>query len=150
MIPKPTQGDVLLEQGLNGGEVSSVSGDLELTMDFRTMAHLCLFGGNREDDGSSGNKQTWWGNVEETDEARKYVSTFQNLLGSIPATSGNLLRLEDAAKTDLSVFISEGIASRVEVAASIPALNKIKIDGIIEARGVETEFSFTENWRSFQ
>ena len=112
------------------------------------MAYLSLFGGNEDDDGSDNNSANWWGNVDENIPARQYHSETQHLLQSIPATSGNLRRIEDTAERDLSFFISESIASSVTVAVSIPALNRIRIVVDIEARGEESQFTFTENWKA--
>ena len=40
------------------------------------------------------------------------------------------------------------IASSVDIAATIPALNRVDIFVVIEARGEQQEFNFTENWES--
>lgn len=142
------QGDVLLEQTNNDGEITVTGGVVEMSGDFRTAAYLSLFGGNEDDDGRSDNGGTWWGNKLETDPVFKYVSKTQNLLQSIPAVSANLLRIEDAAKVDLGWFLTKGIASELTVAASIPALNRVRITVTIEAHGEESSFSFTENWKA--
>jgi len=140
--------DVLLFQSVDGGNISVVDGITEMTGGFETMAYLCLFGGNEDDNGLPGNRLTWWGNLLETNPAFKYVSETQHLLRSIPAISANLLRIEEAAKRDLQVFLDLSIASSVELTVTIPALNSINISGIIFAEGEEISFSFTENWRS--
>lgn len=142
------QGDVLLFQTNDDGDISVVGGITEMTGDFRTMAYLCLFGGNEEDDGRENNPKTWWGNRDEVDPDFKYVSETQHLLRALTATSGNLLKLEDAAGRDLKVFTSKGIASSVSVVATIPALNRVAITIEITAEGEESQFTFTENWKA--
>lgn len=134
--------DVLLYQSTDNGDINIADGVIELTDRQDTMAYLCLFGGNEDDSGSQDSKLGWWGNLSESDPALKYISETQHLLRSIPATSANLLRVEEAAKRDLSVFTDKNIANSVSVTASIPKLNWVKlaiaIDGVI--------ITFTENW----
>ena len=134
--------DVLLYQSTDNGEINIANGIVGLTNTQDTMAYLCLFGGNEDDSGDQDSNLGWWGNELESDSALKYVSETQYLLRSIPATSSNLLRVEEAAKRDLAVFTDKNIADDVSVSASIPELNAVKlainIDGVI--------IEFTENW----
>ena len=138
------EGDVLLCQTVDDGEINVENGLVELSGGLQTAAYLSLFGGNEDDDGLADNAKTWWGNVPETENSRKYVSETQNLLEALPITSGNLLRVEDAAKRDLAWFIDEGVATSVSVTASILGLNMIQLDINID----QEDFKFVENWRS--
>lgn len=140
------QGDVLLSQTLNDGDILVENGIVEMSGGLETAAYISLFGGNDKDDGIDNNEFTYWGNRDEVDPNFKYISETQHLLASIPATSNNLLRIEESAKRDLDWFIDVGAASSVEVNASIPGLNRIKIDIKIEADGEESSFNFSENW----
>lgn len=142
------QGDVKLFQTVDDGEINVDGGIVEMSSGLETSAYLSLFGGNEDDDGSDGNPQEWWGNRGETDSAKKYRSETQNLLQAIPATSGNLKRIEDAAKRDLNWFLVENVASSVEVDVSIPAVNKVNITVNIKAVGEESRFEFVENWKA--
>ena len=142
------QGDVLLQQTNDNGEISVVNGVAAMTGSFETMAYLCLFGGNEDDAGGSDTSKSWWGNLDEIDPDLRYVSETQNLLRSIPAISSNLLKIQAAAERDLAVFTNKSIASSVTVAVSIPALNRVTIAVDIEAVGEESSFKFTENWRA--
>ena len=135
------QGDVLLLQTNDDGEITVTGGVVEMTGDFRTAAYLSLFGGNEDD-------TTYWGDKLETDPAFKYVSKTQNLLQALPAVSANLRRIEDAARIDLQWFLTKNIASSLDVATSIPALNRIQITVDIQADGEESSFTFTENWKA--
>ena len=134
--------DVLLFQTDDDGDIEIEGGIVTMTNTPETMAYLCLFGGNEQDDGREGNPATWWGNVEESDAQRRYISETQHLLRSLPAVPFNLLRLEDAARRDLSVLTSSGVAQTVTVAASIPALNRILL--VVNIDGVELQFA--EPW----
>ena len=106
-----------------------------------TAAYLSLFGGNE-----SG--YDWWGDLLDSDPARKYPAETQRLLTSIPLTSYNLRRVEDAARRDLAWFIDSRAASVVDVAASVPRRDTLQLDIKIGAYGEETQFTFVENWRA--
>ena len=142
------QGDVKLFQTNDDGEITVTGGIVEMSGGLETMAYLCLFGGNEDDDGRDDNPFNWWGNLDENETANQYRSETQNLLQALPATTGNLRRIEDAANRDLAVFTEEKIASLVTVAVSIPGINRIKIIVDIEANGEESSFEFTENWKA--
>lgn len=140
------QGDVLLFQTPNDGEINVDGGITEMSGGLETAAYLSLFGGNEEDPGAGDSPFTYWGNINETDPVRQYRSETPHLLGSIPATSGNLLRIQSAASRDLAWLLSEKIASSVVVLATIPGINRVTISIKIQADGLEVEFEFTENW----
>jgi len=140
--------DVLLFQTNDNGEVEIEGGLVTLTPGLDTAAYLSLFGGNWKDDGSQNNRQTWWGNLGEQDPSRRYRSETQYLLGTIPATSRNLRRVEDAATRDLQWLLDEAVASSLTVSASLIGLNRVKIEVIIRAEGDESQFNYTENWRA--
>ena len=50
-------GDVLLYHTPDGGEIEMVNGLVTMSGGLETMAYLCLFGGNEEDDGRPGHDQ---------------------------------------------------------------------------------------------
>jgi len=142
------QGDVKLYQTDDDGDITVVNGVVEMSGGLETAAYLSLFGGNEDDDGRADNPKEWWGNLIEDEPTREYTSETQNLLTSLPATSGNLVRLEQAVKRDLAWMVSESVASNIAVSVSIPALNKVDIVVGVEALGEEFTFKFTENWRA--
>lgn len=142
------QGDVLLFQTDNGGDIVVENGLVEMSGGLETSAYLSMFGGNEDDDGSDGSPYTYWGNLDENEESFQYRSETQNLLQSIPATSANLRRIEAAAGRDLAWFVTDKVASSVAAEASIPTLNRVKITVNIEANGVESSFTFVENWKA--
>jgi len=144
------QGDVLLFNTVDGGEINMVDGQPEMTGGFETAVYLSLFGGNEEDDGRPDNSKTWWFNVEEEDLSKKYISETQNLLLGLPATSGNLLKVEEAVYRDLAWMIYDNIASKILVDASIPDVDKINISVTITAEGKESSFNFTINWQAMK
>lgn len=142
------QGNIRIFQTDDGGEIDIENGILAADGGLDSMAYLCLFGGNEEDDGRDENPRKWWGNLTEQDTARHYVSRTDEILLRCDPIPANLKRVEDAALQDLGVFLSAGVASSVTVAASIPALNSIRIAVTIEADGAEQQFEYVENWRA--
>lgn len=142
------QGDVLVFQTNDDGEIEVINGIVTMTGGFESAAYLSLFGGNEDDAGGADKSKTWWANIDEVDPARKYVSETQNILQSLPATSGNLIKVEDAVKRDLQWFLDKNIASSIDVVVTIPQLNRLKIVVTITAIGEESQFEFTENWRA--
>lgn len=144
------EGDVLLFNTSDGGEIDFVNGQPKMTSGFETAAYLSLFGGNYADDGLADNKKTWWANRNETDPAYKYISRFQNLSRSIPLTTAAIGRLKPAALADLAWFKTSGIADEVLVSMSIPKLNTLKvIIDINSSTGENSSISFLVNWKSY-
>lgn len=142
------QGDVLLYQTVDDGDIIVTDGITRMTGGLETAAYLALFGGNDDDNGVGDNLREWWGNISENDPAKKYRSQTQYLLRSIPAISANLLKIEEAAKADLAFFVTSGAATAVDAAAVIAGLNRVQITCTITAEGRETSFAFAENWRA--
>lgn len=140
------QGDVKLFQTPDDGEISVVDGTVEMEGGFSTMAYLCLFGGNIDDPGGDNKNKSWWGNAIEERSERLIRSETQYLLETLPAVPPSLIPLRDAALRDLDVFLTEKIASEVTVEVSMPGLNRVHINGVINAFGQLYEFEFTENW----
>jgi phage gp46-like protein len=142
------QGDVRLFQTNDGGDISVTLGLVDMDGGLETAAYLSLFGGNEDDDGGGDPRFSWWANLAENDADFQYRSETQNLLQSLVVSPQNLRRIEDAAGRDLAWMVTKGVASRVEVAASVQGLNKVLIEVTIEAEGDETEFVFAENWKA--
>jgi len=144
------EGDVLLKNTADGGEMTFVNGQPLMTGGFETAAYLCLFGGNFEDDGLENNKKTWWANLNETVPHKKYISRFQNLARGLPLITGNLRRLEQAALADLEGFKDTGIAETIEVVAGIPRRNFLKlVIDINSPTGENSQTEFLVNWQAF-
>lgn len=135
------QGDVKLFQTNDDGGIEVIAGLVTMSGGLETATYLSLFGGN--DDGPE-----WWGNDSEPEPSKQYTSETQRLLKSIPSTAANLVKIEQAAGRDLAWLKTDSIASSVDITATIPALNRVDIFVVIEARGEQQEFNFTENWES--
>lgn len=107
-----------------GGEVTK---DLAMRDGLESAVYLSLFGGNRGDDGTQKSPREWWGNLGETEEARRYRGETAELLGTLVPTSGNLRRIESAVERDLTWLKSGGYAKVSRIAASMPALKKVHL-----------------------
>lgn len=142
------EGDVLIYQTVDGGEIIVEDGIIEMTGGLETAVYLSLFGGNEDDDGQQDNEFNWWGNLDETETSKQYRSETQNLLQSLPATSNNLKRIEDAVRRDLSWMLETGAASEVTATAKVPAVNTVKIVVGVFAIGQESNFTYSENWKA--
>ena len=141
------QGDVLLYQINDGGEINVTGGLIEMSGGLETAVYLSLFGGNEDCSGRQTCPFTWWANRSEIDPALKYISETQFLLKELPATTGNLGRIEEAVKRDTKWLIDKKAASSITISVTIPAVNSIKISVDIEAQGLLSSFDFVENWK---
>ena len=141
------QGDVLLYQTNDDGDINVDGGIVAMSGGLETAAYLSLFGGNEQDDGRQECPLQWWGNLGE-EPSRQYRSETQHLLRSIPAIPANLRRVEEAAARDLSWFVSSGAATSVSAAAGMPGLNKVRLVVTIEANGQPAVIEFIENWKA--
>lgn len=141
------QGDVLLVQSLDGGEIILEDGLVQMNGDLNTSIYLALFGGNIEDTGADNDPNEYWGNALETDANFKYRSETQYILRSLPPTSFNLSRLQQAAVRDMQYLINIGVAESVDAVATIPELNKLNLEcSIVLTDGSVETFTFTEPW----
>lgn len=138
------QGDIRLFNTYDGGDIAVTNGIVEMSGGVETAAYLSLFGGNEDDDGREDSAHNWWGNLAENETDKTYRSETQHLIQALPLTSNNLKRIEDAAKKDLQWFISTGVATSINVFASVPALNTLELVISIDQK----EFKFIENWRA--
>lgn len=138
------QGDVLLFQGNDNGDIIVEDGLVRMSGGLETAVYLSLFGGQEQDDGRESNPLNWWGNLGEVPE-RQYRSETQYLLRSLVAIPANLRRLEDAARRDLAWMLSTGAALEIVIGASMPELNRVRLT--INING-DITLEFVENWRA--
>ena len=135
--------DVVLLNTPDGAELSVKNGVIELTDALDTAVMLSLFGGNEDDDGSDATlSRSWWGNHAFADLARRQRSETQFLINSQPLVPSLLKRLEDAGVRDLAWLLTSKIATFVRVRATMPGLNRVKLEYFIEVDGNVLTFKF--------
>jgi len=142
------QGDVAMFQTDDGGEIVVENGVVMMNDGLETAVYNSLFGGNELDSGDQDNPYQWWGNADETQPDRKIRSRTQYILKGIPATSANLRRIEEAARNDLQWMLDTGTATEIDVEASIPQPNRLRIVMDVVAAGLERNIEFLENWKA--
>jgi hypothetical protein len=138
--------DVRLFQTVDGGEIEIVNGVFTMSDGLEAAAYLSLFGGNERDNGLQATASLqWWGNRGVLDAAQQYRSETQSLLRDIPATTGNLQRIRQAADRDLA-WMADAFATRMSTLATMPALNRIEITVGVEIDGAVYIFTFNQQW----
>lgn len=138
--------DVRIFHAPDGGNIEMLNGVFTMNDGLEGSAYLSLFGGNERDSGREADDALqWWGNRGELDPARQYRSETQNLLRDIPATSGNLQRIEDAAERDLA-WMKDAFATQVAARATMPAVNRVALAIAIDVDGITYKFDFTQQW----
>jgi phage gp46-like protein len=142
------QGDVLLFNTVEGGEMDIQNGITRMSGGLETAFYLSLFGGNEEDPVTQDTINQWWGNGLETDSAFMYRSETQYLLSRLPPTSANLLLIEAAANRDVAWAKQKNVVTSVQVTATIPELNKLMLVVEANVEGEETRISFLANWKA--
>ena len=142
------QGDVLLFQTTDDGEIEVEDGTVTLSGGLETAAYLSLFGGNEQDSGRPDDPLTWWGNIDEGRPERRYRSETQYLLRAIPAIPANLRRIEQAAERDQAWMVSVNAATSVSATASMPGRNRVRLVLRIEADGIPSIIEYFENWKA--
>lgn len=142
--------DVDLYLDNDGGEIRYVNGKAVMVQDggLKMAVILSMFGGNELDSGEKGDdRQQWWGNLGETEEAKQYRSRTQYLLRALPAVSANLRKLEDAMQADLA-WMSDEFAATIETVATLTAPRKVKLEPTITIGESRYTFEFDEDWDS--
>lgn len=109
---------------------------------------LSLWGGNLDDNGTEATRsKMYWANFAEPDENAHLRSRTQALLLGLPAISANISRIEEAAKADLEWMQAVGVASAIEISASMPHRNTVKLAiSITGADGTQWPFEFARPW----
>jgi phage gp46-like protein len=130
------EGDLLLEDTPDGGDIRIEDGLFVSDRSFRTAVYLSLFGGNKEDNGKVRNRKTWWGNtLRGVSENQKLVSRFQAIIHGLPMTTKNILDAEDAAKMDLKWMADDGIADEIIANGRAVSHSRFELEVQINAKG---------------
>lgn len=125
-------GDLMLYPTPDGGDINLVGGQPEMDAGLWTAVYLSLFSGK------------WWGNAISEQAAR-----FADSIEAVIRTDSNRDRLdvEEAARKALQWLLDEGIASAVDVQATIPATGWIALTVTITEPGAEPAvLRYKINW----
>lgn len=128
--------DVQIFQSQDGGDIKLDGGRIVTDDGIVSALYLSMFGGEMDDDGSSATEsKQWWGNLIEGEPTRRYRSKTQSVLRSMPATTGNLRKVEDAVASDLAWVVETGLGTYAAGRARIPKVNTVQIDVFTEING---------------
>jgi phage gp46-like protein len=144
------EGDLLLEDSPDFGEIKIIDGLVKSDRAFGTAVYISLFGGNKEDNGKVKNNKTWWGNtLPGVGENEKMISRFQAIIFGLPMTSKNIQESETAARLDLKWIIDDGIADKISVTGRAAARNAFELTIQIKSGGKSIyENTFSLFWRA--
>ena len=139
------EGDILLIETPDGGDIVFENGCVKPCKDFSTAVYLSLFGGNKDDAGTVKNRRTWWANtLRETPESEKMISRFQAIITGLPLSLKNIRKAETAAALDLDWLKNEGVADEIIVEGKTRGKNIFVLKIEIKNSGTslyEKEFS---------
>ena len=144
------QGDVLLYQSADDGEITVKEGLVLMDGGLQTAVYISLFGGNERDEGLQDTRFSWWGNLMENESKYLIRSRTQYLIQSIPAVPYNLSRINDSVKADLKWMEDEGVATIEAVDTVMLAPKRIKIFITLGADGSDNKFEYEANWEGSQ
>ena len=130
------EGDVLIFQGVDNGDIESIGGIITMTAGLESMYYLILCGGNQDDHNTPDTKHLEWCGNEDEAEENQYRGRVQAMLNGITITSGTMQDLKDAAIEDLSVGFGDLITA-LDCKVYALSTNRVKIETIlILANGV--------------
>lgn len=143
------EGDVLLIETPDGGDIVFESGLVKPCKDFSTAVYLSLFGGNKEDAGTVKNRYTWWANtLKETQENEKMASRFQAVITGLPLSVKNIRKAEAAALLDLGWLKSDGAADEIIAAGKTKGKNTFMLSVEVKSKGQQLyQEEFALLWR---
>lgn len=134
--------DIKLILDENDGDFVQNGNDLALESGLNSAFIISLFGGNLEDTGLKDNEDQWWGNYLEEDPTKKVHSLTQHYIKTLALSRNNLLRIQDAAKKDLSWALDSGLVTELNVSLSISGNNllSIVINAIADNKSIEQKY----------
>ena len=141
------QGDALWDACPDGGNIEfRPGGTVVRSGGLRGASYISMFGGNHLDDGTPDSREQWWGNHLESNPDHHIHGRTGTLIAGLAMSSANLVLIAEAAREDHEWMISAGVATSVEVEASIVAARHIRLTVTVKADNVSETFFFQENW----
>ena len=131
------QGDVLLFQTLDGGDISIDDGIVEMTGGLETAVYLSLF-----------SPEDWFCNEFADTPDQKITSRTDAFINNKTQSSKNYQLLEQAVKADLKWLLKNKIADEIKVSVYSNGLNRVMIEIVIEQNSNSININIPVDWES--
>jgi phage gp46-like protein len=128
------QGDVLIFQTVDGGNMSLTDGFVDMTKNLETSIYFSLFA-----------PVDWFLNDLVDIDEDKLISQTEQFLATHANISANYELLEQAIKNDLQWLIDNKIAASVIIDITSKAINKINIKINVN----DVDLNFNEEWLNY-
>jgi phage gp46-like protein len=127
-------GDIRLTPTADGGDITWTNGQPDMDQGIETAVYLSLFSG-----------PDWWGNAI-AGQYERAESALEALL-SRTLTVQTMLDAEEAARQALAWMVPAGVAAKVAVSASLPALGWLALQvTVTQPAGDEVTTRYAINW----
>ena len=128
------EGDVLLYQTTDGGNINVEDGIVQMTTGLETAVYFSLF-----------SPDDWYGNETTDDPNEKLHSETELIISKKPQTSKNYQLLVQAIEQDLK-WLTESLANNVSASITSDSLNRVNINITIEQDSGSTNLTFPVMW----
>lgn len=129
------QGDVLLFQAVDGGNIIVENGITQMTTGLETAVYLSLF-----------SPEDWYGNDTVDDESERIQSQTEAIITGKPQTSKNYQLLDQAIQLDLKWLMDQNHADKIETSVSAAALNRVNISITITQDSNDLNLTIPIEW----
>lgn len=128
-------GDILLFQTLNDGDISIQDGVAIMTRGLETAVYLSMF-----------SPKDWFCNENIDDKHERISAKTEDLINNKPQSSANYQLLVQAVKSDLGWLIKTNIANSIDVSVSSDGLNSVTITIAIEQDAGSSNITLPIQW----
>lgn len=129
------EGDLLLFQSLDGGNINVDNGIVQMTQGLETAVYLSLF-----------SPEDWYGNYTVDINSGKLQSKTDAIITTYPQTSKYYQLLTQAIDSDLKWLIDEGLANAITSSVTAEKLNRVNINITIEQDSGSTNLTLPVEW----
>jgi hypothetical protein len=135
--------DILIYESGDGGEISIVANDLELSETLYQQVYLALFGGNVEANTKNNilvneERLDWWGNIlfHRAESTKQFNSNTERALLEIVLNSSGRLKIIQSVNDDLK-YLNDLLTFTVDV--QFFDVNKIRITVLFRQKGSQED-----------
>ncbi|AKU42583.1 hypothetical protein NVP1087A_29 [Vibrio phage 1.087.A._10N.261.45.F9] len=128
-------GDVLLFQTLNDGNINIQNGLVQMTEGLETAVYMSLF-----------SPDDWFGNEAVDTPEEKLSSQTEQVINNKPQSSKNYQLLVQAVEADLKWLVSNGNANSIDVSVTSGGLNRVMISITIEQDSSSNNITLPVEW----